>query len=381
MDALIRFSEKHHKTLFIFHLLPTENQLTHTNFGLIELAALIIKPNGKIIRRENIINPEKLLSASFTQETGITQKFVDGLPSYEQSEWPDMFQKASKNYIVIGFNHLNFGVPALFKVSGSYLLDNLNFKYLLDLNDIHQGKFNAGGVTDINQSLIDIAKSLGLSTKIDHKAIDYATLIAKIISHYLDKGVDVESFIARMTFNKRPVWQALTEKEESQKKAKKKRESANSRLAKQLAAKIPKEKTTARYQLATDFIEENGYDIDKLADHLKCSTYTASYLVSHALQTRNLEPEQVIDSTSRDWLMDTLYENMQLVWPLYPDKKGSVKDLLKALQSLPNCPKNLDYIQLQASMVMMEEDPELWQVPEPFHGKMGFGASESVGMR
>lgn len=379
MDALIRFSEKHHKTLFIFHLLPTENQLTHTNFGLIELAALIIKPNGKVIRRENIINPEKLLSASFTQETGITQKFVDGLPSYEQSEWPDLFQKASKNYIVIGFNHLNFGIPALFKTSNNYLLDKLNFKYLLDLNDIYQGKFNAGNVSDIHYALIDIAKSLGISTKIDHKAIDYATLIAKILNAYLDKGVDIESFIARMTFNKSPVWQALTEKEENQKKVKRKRESENARLAKQLAAKIPKEKTTARYQLATDFIEKEGYDIDKLAEHLNCSTYTASYLVSHALQTRNLEPERVINVDMRDWLMDILYENMQLVWPQYPDKKGSVKDLLNALQKLPDCPKGLDYIQLQASMVMLEEDPELWQVPEPLHGKLG--SEQSAGMR
>lgn len=190
MNNLIKLAKRYDRTLFIFDLETTTFPYAKT-FGITEIGALIVKPNGQIIEKQSLINPENPIHPMARQMTGITQKMVDNQPNYPATDWHRFFCHAAKTAIVIGFNHIRFDIPGIFKTIERYNLKPCDFNVCLDLKN-----FCAG-------SLSDNGKLYGIDIKNAHRAMADVITTAMVLDFKIKEGLKIEGYFKQMQYQQK----------------------------------------------------------------------------------------------------------------------------------------------------------------------------------
>lgn len=190
MENLIKLSEAYNKPLFIFDLETTTFPYAKT-FGITEIGALIIKPDGKIIKKQSLVNPENPIHPVASKLTGISQAMVDREPNYPSTDWHRFFCHAAKTAIVIGFNHLSFDIPGIFKTTDRYGLEPCHFEACLDVYEFTTGNLSANG------------RRYGISVGNAHRAMADVITTAKVLDFKLGEGLDPSKHFKKMNYMQR----------------------------------------------------------------------------------------------------------------------------------------------------------------------------------
>ena len=104
-------AKKHNKTL-TFYDLETTNLLAAKTFGITDVGAVHVHPDGTCTQQSSLLDPENPISPEASNVTGITQDMVDGQATWAQAAMAPFREWMVRN-IVLGFNNIAFDNPGI----------------------------------------------------------------------------------------------------------------------------------------------------------------------------------------------------------------------------------------------------------------------------
>lgn len=106
VPLLKALAKKYEKPITLYDL-ETSDFVHMPVFGITEVGAVHIYPDGTVMEHGTLVNPEVPISENAAQVTGISQEMVKDMPNWGHTA-RDYFDYWSKNHIVLGFNSLDF---------------------------------------------------------------------------------------------------------------------------------------------------------------------------------------------------------------------------------------------------------------------------------
>ncbi len=110
-----------------FYDLETTNFVAAPTFGVTDVGALHIYPDGRVMQQHTLVNPENPISPEAQAVTGISQDMVDHLPPWAY-EARDYFAHWAQNHVIVGFNNLGFDDKGVISQNKRYGHEDISFQ-------------------------------------------------------------------------------------------------------------------------------------------------------------------------------------------------------------------------------------------------------------
>jgi DNA polymerase III epsilon subunit-like protein len=151
-------------------------------FGITEVGALTILPDGRAMLYGGLVNPEFPITAKARQVTGITDKMVANQETWGV-RYARHFDKISREHIISGFNICTFDNPAVIDQNARYGITTPKFNAVVDVRRMYQKAANVKGQSG---KLEEVAALYGVQRKGDaHRATSDVILTAELLEALL----------------------------------------------------------------------------------------------------------------------------------------------------------------------------------------------------
>ena len=171
-------AKKHNKTL-TFYDLETTNLLAAKTFGITDVCAVHVHPDGTCTQQSSLLDPENPISPEASNVTGITQDMVDGQATWAQAAMAPFREWMVRN-IVLGFNNIAFDNPGIISQNVRYGDDPGSF---LDTRDVRSMARIMTGTG--KGKLVDLAQRYGINPDGAHRAIFDVVMTVKVLENML----------------------------------------------------------------------------------------------------------------------------------------------------------------------------------------------------
>lgn len=171
-------AKKHNKTL-TFYDLETTNLLAAKTFGITDVGAVHVHPDGTCTQQSSLLDPENPISPLASNVTGITQDMVDGQATWAQAAMAPFREWMVRN-IVLGFNNIAFDNPGIISQNVRYGDDPGSF---LDTRDVRSMARIMTGTG--KGKLVDLAQRYGINPDGAHRAIFDVVMTVKVLENML----------------------------------------------------------------------------------------------------------------------------------------------------------------------------------------------------
>ena len=171
-------AKKHNKTL-TFYDLETTNLLAAKTFGITDVGAVHVHPDGTCTQQSSLLDPENPISPEASNVTGITQDMVDGQATWAQAAMAPFREWMVRN-IVLGFNNIAFDNPGIISQNVRYGDDPGSF---LDTRDVRSMARIMTGTG--KGKLVDLAQRYGINPDGAHRAIFDVVMTVKVLENML----------------------------------------------------------------------------------------------------------------------------------------------------------------------------------------------------
>ncbi len=171
-------AKKHNKTL-TFYDLETTNLLAAKTFGITDVGAVHVHPDGTCTQQSSLLDPENPISPEASNVTGITQDMVDGQATWAQAAMTPFREWMVRN-IVLGFNNIAFDNPGIISQNVRYGDDPGSF---LDTRDVRSMARIMTGTG--KGKLVDLAQRYGINPDGAHRAIFDVVMTVKVLENML----------------------------------------------------------------------------------------------------------------------------------------------------------------------------------------------------
>ena len=171
-------AKKHNKTL-TFYDLETTNLLAAKTFGITDVGAVHVHPDGTCTQQSSLLDPENPISPEAYNVTGITQDMVDGQATWAQTAMAPFREWMVRN-IVLGFNNIAFDNPGIISQNVRYGDDPGSF---LDTRDVRSMARIMTGTG--KGKLVDLAQRYGINPDGAHRAIFDVVMTVKVLENML----------------------------------------------------------------------------------------------------------------------------------------------------------------------------------------------------
>lgn len=344
---LVRLAQQVDRDLLIYDL-ETSDLLDSPNFGITEIAVMRVMRDGVIRVHTRVLNPERPISAKAAEITGLTDEIVRSLPPYGEQLARGMCLGA-RGCMVIGFNHRNFDIPGVMQIHERYNLPKPVFVDVLDVRDLWVALTGKKG-----GKLVDIVEAYGLTVEDAHQAAADVAMTGLVLNQMLWRhGVD--AVLAHR----------ITDMEAEM----------NGTVGSDGRSHAPKalSKTfVVRERLKKHFAEGGAYTgMTPLAKELGFSSdekYEADGELGSLVKSGDIAPERVALPKAQAFLGQHLEAVLTELDTDPQDSGFKMKPVMEALKKRGGAPRELDYIQLRAALVLREKraaDAPAPQTPEP----------------
>lgn len=171
-------AKKHNKTL-TFYDLETTNLLAAKTFGITDVGAVHVHPDGTCTQQSSLLDPENPISPEASNVTGITQDMVNGQATWAQAAMAPFREWMVRN-IVLGFNNIAFDNPGIISQNVRYGDDPGSF---LDTRDVRSMARIMTGTG--KGKLVDLAQRYGINPDGAHRAIFDVVMTVKVLENML----------------------------------------------------------------------------------------------------------------------------------------------------------------------------------------------------
>ena len=171
-------AKKHNKTL-TFYDLETTNLLAAKTFGITDVGAVHVHPDGTCTQQSSLLDPENPISPEASNVTGITQDMVNGQATWAQAAMAPFREWMVRN-IVLGFNNIAFDNPGIISQNVRYGDDPGSF---LDTRDVRSMARIMTGTG--KGKLVDLAQRYGINPDGAHRAIFDVVMTVNVLENML----------------------------------------------------------------------------------------------------------------------------------------------------------------------------------------------------
>lgn len=173
------------KTLTTYDL-ETTNLVGVKTFGITDVAAVHIHPNGTCTQQSTLIDPENPISDEASRVTGLTQDMVTGQPIWSAEAMPE-FTNWMQNHIMLGFNNIAFDNPGVISQNTRYGVVGVKYEDSRDVRSMYRIMTGAG-----KGKLVDAAERYGINADSAHRAIFDVVMTVKVLEGMLEEyGMDL----------------------------------------------------------------------------------------------------------------------------------------------------------------------------------------------
>ncbi len=303
---------KYNKTITVFDL-ETTGFLESPTFGVTEIAAVHIHPDGSVTENSTLVNPEYPISPAAAEVTGISDDMVADYPNWG-ALCRDHLHNWAINHIVLGFNNIDFDFKAVIKENARYGQPATKFS---DGRDVRSyWKLKSGTAKG---KLVEVAASYGLSPDGAHRAIYDVRMTAKVLEKFLEeKGVEFfEEPEGKLSPNKKFIRVAKTD--------------------------INPTGIIDVEERILEIIDKCGYsNLKRLTFLTGMPEFDLTQLLGNVMYDGRLDPEIVADPDAQAWLFKRLPYTIEETWS--GENRGKLKPLM---QSVGKYPPFVDYLQLR----------------------------------
>lgn len=304
------------KTITIFDL-ETTTFVEQPTFGIAEIGALHIHPDGTITETEALINPENPMSPGAAEITGITDDMLK-----DKDPWGHkacgMLHEWALNHITTGFNCLSFDFKAVQKENKRYGQPDTIFADGKDVRSFWRLKSGSA-----KGKLTEIGALYGLSPEGAHRAIFDVRLTAMVLEKFLEEfGIDwFDHPGGAMTPNK-PL--------------------------EKMFLKVPKTTDNptglvSREDYLLGVIEKTGYStLNRLSFQTGMSEFDLATMLGDLMHEGRLDAAVLADPEAQKFLQERVPVIIDAAWS--GDGRGRLKPVMEAVRPYP---KRVDYVQLR----------------------------------
>lgn len=173
------------KTLTTYDL-ETTNLVGVKTFGITDVAAVHIHPNGTCTQQSTLIDPENPISEEASKVTGLTQDMVTGQPTWPAEAMPE-FTRWMKDHIMLGFNNIAFDNPGVISQNTRYGEPGTKYEDSRDVRSMYRIMTGSG-----KGKLVDAAERYGINAEGAHRAIFDVVMTVKVLEGMLEEyGMDL----------------------------------------------------------------------------------------------------------------------------------------------------------------------------------------------
>ena len=173
------------KTLTTYDL-ETTNLVGVKTFGITDVAAVHIHPNGTCTQQSTLIDPENPISEEASKVTGLTQEMVTGQPIWSAEALPE-FIRWMKDHIMLGFNNIAFDNPGVISQNTRYGSPDTKYEDSRDVRSMYRIMTGSG-----KGRLVDAAERYGINAEGAHRAIFDVVMTVKVLEGMLEEyGMDL----------------------------------------------------------------------------------------------------------------------------------------------------------------------------------------------
>lgn len=282
-------------------------------FGITEVGALSILPDGRALLYGGLVNPEFPITAKARQLTGITDKMVANQENWGV-RYARHFDKISREHIICGFNINTFDNPAVIDQNARYGITTPRFAGVVDVRRLYQKAANVKGQSG---KLEEVAAAYGVQRKGDaHRATSDVILTAELLEVLLKQYGET-------------AFMELLEGTASRNKA---RGGDNEDLVSDIVAHI----------------QVRGFtSMEVMAKSLGVSVNELDFPVCRAIDAALVDPFLFAHAPTRTWLKSALPAYFANQGPF----EGKMKQLLETLSENQPAGAKLSYIQLRVGLL------------------------------
>jgi DNA polymerase III epsilon subunit-like protein len=319
------------KTL-TFYDLETTTFLGSPSFGVTEVAAVHVHPDGSVTQQHALINPENLISEKAAEVTGISQDMVDDKNTWGV-EARDFFELWARHHVMIGFNNMSFDNKCVMDQNMRYGCSSTTFN---DTRDVRSYWRLMTGTA--KGKLGEIAQRYGVSPEGAHRAIFDVRMTAVVLENFLrEKGVD---------FFKHPG----------------SRLDANKKLESIFVQARPEEESEQGFINQEDrirqIIENCGFTtIKRLTMMLGIPAFNLSTMLGDMVYNDEIDPALIEDRDAQAWLRQRVPTIIENAWigadrgklkPVFEQVRiGMEKGIIPSQEGSSKIPAYVDYLQLR----------------------------------
>lgn len=181
LPALVALSQARKKNVTVFGL-TTTTFMGDERFAVLEVSMLHINPQGQIAWTTALVNPEKAISPAVSQKNGLYASDVKDCPTWAEG-WAEAFTHIADKHIVIGFNCVEMGCPAVQSQNERYAMAPAVFNDVIDVRSLWWA-LNHGK----KSTLPDVAQHFSVYVDASHRAqadvIATARIMDRMVATY-----------------------------------------------------------------------------------------------------------------------------------------------------------------------------------------------------
>lgn len=344
------------KTLTTYDL-ETTNLVGVKTFGITDVAAVHIHPDGTCTQQSTLIDPENPISDEASKVTGLTQEMVTGQPRWADEAMP-LFMDWMKNNVMLGFNNISFDNPGVISQNTRYGVPDTKYEDSRDVRSMYRILTNSG-----KGKLVDAAERYGVNPEGAHRAIFDVVMTVKVLEGMLEEyGMDLFEHPGGKITASRPVEHLFRP--------------ALSSTNGEKGAWVNQE------DRIMEIVDACGYhSTERLAMMLDMDKRYCGDLVDAMLLDGRLDYTVVEEPQAQKWLQDRVPHVIEQAW--IGSNRGKFKPILEAISTamklglLPDHngsttkPANVTYTQLkvflkaQGYMAALEKSSPLPSAPKP----------------
>ncbi len=183
---ILSYISQRENKVITFLDLETTTFLGQPDFGVTEIAAIHIYPDGHVDAHSQLLNPGHPIRPEVVEITGISDDMVKDQPNWKDGHALSYTQYWAKNHICIGFNTLSFDFPAIQYMNKKY--GGIETKYIAPRDVRSLWRWLSGRAKG---KLGVIAQRYGLNPDGAHRALFDVEMTAIILECFLhDYGTE-----------------------------------------------------------------------------------------------------------------------------------------------------------------------------------------------
>lgn len=325
------------KDLLIFDL-ETSDLLFSENFGVTEIATLRIPREGPVVLFSQRVNPERPISPKAAEITGISDADVADEAPYGKHLAVAMCRAAS-DCVVSGFNIRGFDLPGIVAIHERYGFPVPRFLEVLDVREIWRELSKARNYKG-KGTLTDLMEAYKLEIGDAHAAEEDVVMTGMLLNEMIWRhGAD--AIIALRVLDAAAHVHGAIESD------------GLSEEPKAIAKGVLLRNRLSRY-FAEGGVYEGKEALCAALSISKVDAMEADMALSDMIRAGHVEAERMLLEPSKTFLEKHLLKAIEKL-NFDPMDTGILrKEVLKQLRMVRSCPKELDYIQLNAALAILQ---------------------------